>query len=82
MPGSVIRVGAGIGDQVRAGQPLVWLEAMKLEHTIVAPADGVIAELNVAVGHQVEVGAVLARVEAPDATGSATGDVSAGGEQQ
>jgi propionyl-CoA carboxylase alpha chain len=82
MPGSVIRVGAGIGDQVRAGQPLVWLEAMKMEHTIVAPADGVIAELNVAVGHQVEVGAVLARVEAPDATGSATGDVSAGGEQQ
>ena len=64
MPGNVIRVGAQVGDTVRAGQPLVWLEAMKMEHTITAPADGVLAELDVAPGQQVEVGAVLARVEA------------------
>ncbi len=63
MPGSVIRLGAALGDHVTAGQPLVWLEAMKMEHTITAPADGVLTQLDVAVGQQVEVGAVLARVE-------------------
>lgn len=67
MPGSVIRVGAQVGDTVTAGQPLIWLEAMKMEHTINAPADGVLAELIVDPGQQVEVGAVLARVEAPTA---------------
>ncbi|MCV7362824.1 ATP-binding protein [Mycolicibacterium neworleansense] len=66
MPGSVVRVGAAAGDTVTAGQPLIWLEAMKMEHTIAAPEDGVLAELNVAAGQQVEVGAVLARVETPE----------------
>jgi propionyl-CoA carboxylase alpha chain len=66
MPGNVIRVGAQVGDTVSAGQPLVWLEAMKMEHTITAPADGVLAELDVAPGQQVEVGAVLARVDAAE----------------
>ncbi|BBY41160.1 acetyl/propionyl-CoA carboxylase subuit alpha [Mycobacterium mantenii] len=69
MPGSVIRLGAAIGDTVTAGQPLIWLEAMKMEHTIAAPVDGVLAELNVKTGQQVEVGAVLARVEAPQTEG-------------
>ncbi|MCZ8377751.1 acetyl/propionyl-CoA carboxylase subunit alpha [Mycobacterium sp. CPCC 205372] len=68
MPGSVVRVGAAVGDTVTAGQPLVWLEAMKMEHTLAAPGDGVLAELNVQPGQQVEVGAVLARVSAPDET--------------
>jgi acetyl/propionyl-CoA carboxylase alpha subunit len=63
MPGSVIRVGAVAGDQVTAGQPLIWLEAMKMEHTIAAPSAGVLAELNVSAGQQVDVGAVLARIE-------------------
>jgi propionyl-CoA carboxylase alpha chain len=63
MPGSVVRIGAAVGDQVTAGQPLIWLEAMKMEHTISAPSGGVLAELNVAAGQQVDVGAVLARVE-------------------
>jgi propionyl-CoA carboxylase alpha chain len=66
MPGNVIRLGAAVGDAVTAGQPLIWLEAMKMEHTITAPADGVVAELNVNTGQQVEVGAVLARVESPE----------------
>ncbi len=66
MPGNVIRLGAGVGDSVGAGQPLIWLEAMKMEHTISAPADGVLVELHVEAGQQVEVGAVLARVEAPE----------------
>ena len=67
MPGLVIRVGAQIGDSVTAAQPLVWLEAMKMEHTITAPAAGVLTALNVKAGDQVEVGAVLARVEAQEA---------------
>lgn len=62
MPGSVLRVGAAVGDTVTAGQPLVWLEAMKMEHTITAPSDGVLAELNVESGQQVDVGFVIARV--------------------
>jgi propionyl-CoA carboxylase alpha chain len=65
MPGNVIRLGAVVGDTVTAGQPLIWLEAMKMEHTITAPSDGVLAELNVDTGHQVEFGTVLARVDAP-----------------
>ena len=69
MPGNVIRLGAQVGDAVTAGQPLIWLEAMKMEHTITAPADGVLTQLNVNTGQQVEVGAVLARVEAPAAEG-------------
>jgi propionyl-CoA carboxylase alpha chain len=71
MPGNVIRIGAQLGDTVVAGQPLVWLEAMKMEHTITAPSDGVLAQLNVKTGEQVEVGAVLARV---DASENAEGD--------
>ena len=63
MPGSVLRVGATVGDTVTAGQPLIWLEAMKMEHTVTAPSDGVLAELNVDAGQQVDVGAVLARVD-------------------
>lgn len=66
MPGSVVRVGAAVGDTVTAGQPLIWLEAMKMEHTIAAPEDGVLTELNVAAGQQVEVGAVLARVQSEE----------------
>jgi len=69
MPGNVIRVGAAVGETVTGGQPLIWLEAMKMEHTITAPADGVLTELNVDTGQQVEVGAVLARVEAAEAEG-------------
>lgn len=69
MPGNVIRIGAEEGASVTAGQPLIWLEAMKMEHTITAPTDGVLAEINVTTGQQVEVGAILARVEAPEAEG-------------
>ena len=65
MPGSVLRIGAAVGDAVTAGQPLIWLEAMKMEHTVTAPSDGVLAELNVETGQQVDVGAILARVDNP-----------------
>jgi propionyl-CoA carboxylase alpha chain len=63
MPGTVVRLGAAVGEQVTAGQPLLWLEAMKMEHVITAPAAGVIAELPVAAGQQVQVGSVLAVVK-------------------
>lgn len=63
MPGSVLRIGAAIGDTVTVGQPLIWMEAMKMEHTVTAPGDGVLVELNVVPGQQVDVGAVLARVD-------------------
>jgi propionyl-CoA carboxylase alpha chain len=62
MPGTVIRLGATVGQQVAAGQPLLWLEAMKMEHVISAPAAGIVAELPVAAGQQVQVGSVLAVV--------------------
>jgi propionyl-CoA carboxylase alpha chain len=63
MPGTVVRLAAAIGDQVRAGQPLLYLEAMKMEHAISAPAAGVVADLPVSAGQQVEVGSVLAVVK-------------------
>jgi propionyl-CoA carboxylase alpha chain len=63
MPGTVIRIGVAVGDEVKQGQPMLWLEAMKMEHTICAPADGILSEVRVEAGQQVEVGAVLAIVE-------------------
>ena len=62
MPGTVVRVAVSEGDTVAAGDPLLWLEAMKMEHRISAPADGVVTELPVTVGQQVDLGAVLAVV--------------------
>ena len=66
MPGTVVRLADGIvpGQVVRQGQPLLWLEAMKMEHKVTAPASGVLTALHAAPGGQVEVGALLAVVEA------------------
>ncbi|MCV7102566.1 acetyl/propionyl/methylcrotonyl-CoA carboxylase subunit alpha [Mycobacterium palustre] len=74
MPGNVIRLGAAVGDTVTAGQPLIWLEAMKMEHTIAAPVDGVLAELHVDTGQQVEVGTVLAVIASAAQPGAADHD--------
>jgi propionyl-CoA carboxylase alpha chain len=62
MPGTVVRVQVAPGDAVSAGQVLVVLEAMKMEHQVQAPADGRLTELNVSVGQAVEQGTVLAVV--------------------
>jgi acetyl/propionyl-CoA carboxylase alpha subunit len=59
MPGSVVRVLVDVGAEVDSGQPLVVLEAMKMEHTVAAPGDGTVGEVRVAAGQQVEAGAVL-----------------------
>jgi len=64
MPGLVLRVLAEVGVSVVAGQPLIVLEAMKMEQTVTAPADGTIAELHAKAGDQVSTGQVLAVVDA------------------
>ncbi|BCJ59800.1 biotin carboxylase N-terminal domain-containing protein [Micromonospora endophytica] len=62
LPGAVTRVHVTVGDRVAAGDLLLTLEAMKLEHQVRAPADGVVTELPVSPGGQVDTGAVLAVV--------------------
>ena len=64
MPGKIIAVEVTAGQAVTKGQKLLTLEAMKMEHTLTAPFDGVVAELNAAPGAQVQVEALLARIEA------------------
>ena len=63
MPGSVVAVGVGDGERVDAGAVVITVEAMKMEHALTAPVDGVV-ELLVAVGDQVKVGQPLARITA------------------
>jgi len=59
MPGKIVQVLAQAGDTVKRGQPVLILEAMKMEHTIAAPADGIVDAINYAVGDLVEEGAAL-----------------------
>ena len=59
MPGKVLSFAVKAGDAVKKGQPLAVMEAMKMEHTIAAPADGVVGELLYAPGDQVTEGAAL-----------------------
>ena len=63
MPGRIIAVEVAAGDNVVQGQKLVTLEAMKMEHSLIAPFDGVVAELNAETGAQVQVDALLVRIE-------------------
>ncbi|MET7437027.1 MULTISPECIES: biotin carboxylase N-terminal domain-containing protein [unclassified Streptomyces] len=65
MPGTVVRVAEGLaeGSAVEAGQPLLWLEAMKMEHRVSAPVSGTLTALHAAPGRQVEVGTLLAVVQ-------------------
>lgn len=62
MPGAVVALGAADGDRVDTGQPVVTVEAMKMEHAVLAPHAGVV-RLEVAVGDQVRQGQVVARIE-------------------
>ncbi|MDP5278117.1 acetyl/propionyl/methylcrotonyl-CoA carboxylase subunit alpha [Sphingomonas sp. DG1-23] len=66
MPGRVTAVDIAIGDTVAKGQRLVTLEAMKMEHGLTAPFDGVVAELNAEAGAQVSEGSLLVRIEKPE----------------
>jgi 3-methylcrotonyl-CoA carboxylase alpha subunit len=63
MPGRIVQVMSRPGETVKKGQPLLILEAMKMEHTITAPADGVVKEIHFAAGEQVVEGAELVTLE-------------------
>ncbi|MGD9551060.1 MAG: biotin/lipoyl-containing protein, partial [Burkholderiaceae bacterium] len=64
MPGKVVSFAVQPGERVRKGQPLAVLEAMKMEHTIAAPTDGVVQELLYAPGDQVAEGDELLKLSA------------------
>lgn len=66
MPGTVVRVEVRTGESVTAGQPLIRLEAMKMEQVVNAPATGTVTELLVGVGQQVSQGTPLAVVTTDD----------------
>jgi acetyl-CoA/propionyl-CoA carboxylase biotin carboxyl carrier protein len=63
MPGTVAAVQVAVGDQVIAGQPLLVVEAMKMEHVLTAPVDGVVSALSVHPGQSVAMDEILAVVE-------------------
>ena len=60
MPGTILDMKVSVGQAVKKGDAVVILEAMKMEIPVVAPQDGTIASIDVAVGDPVEAGAVLA----------------------
>lgn len=60
MPGAIVKVNVNVGDTVKKGQPIVILEAMKMENEIPAPEDGTVSSINVTKGSSVNAGDVLA----------------------
>ncbi len=80
MPGTVSAVHVAEGDTVVAGRPLLTLEAMKMQHAIFAPADGIVTSLPVDEGRQVETGAVLA-VVTPEEDAAAAREAAPGEEE-
>ena len=60
VPGKVFKVEASVGQAVKSGDPIVILEAMKMEIPVVAPQDGTVASIDVTVGQAIESGDVLA----------------------
>ncbi len=67
MPGNVLATHVSVGDEVRAGQLLLVLEAMKMQHRITAPFDGKVTEVHVSAGTQVDNGALLVLLEEDEA---------------
>jgi biotin carboxyl carrier protein len=63
MPGKVVRIVAALGTEVEAGQPVLVIEAMKMQNELKAPKKGKVSKLNVAEGAAVEAGQTLAEVE-------------------
>jgi propionyl-CoA carboxylase alpha chain len=66
LPGTVVKVAVAAGDRVRAGDTLIAIEAMKMEHEVRAPADGTVTEVHVGAGEQVEAGRLLVVIDGPD----------------
>uniref|UniRef100_UPI001867CC0E acetyl-CoA carboxylase biotin carboxyl carrier protein subunit n=1 Tax=Pseudomonas sp. K8 TaxID=212200 RepID=UPI001867CC0E len=71
MPGTVVSVAVEAGQQVEAGQPVLVLEAMKMQHRVSAPYAGTVTEIDVKPGDQVTSGAVLAVVSTSSTDGEA-----------
>lgn len=69
MPGQVVAFKVAVGDSVKKGEPLAVIEAMKIEHTITAPTDGVVAELLFAAGDLVADGDELLRIDSETSEG-------------
>ena len=67
MPGRIIAIPAAIGSLVKRGAALVVMEAMKMEHTLTAPGDGILTRVCVAIGDQVSDGALIAEIEPDEA---------------
>ena len=63
MPGNILKVNVSVGQNVKAGQVLVVLEAMKMENEIMSPCDGVVASVNTSKGSAVESGALLCVIQ-------------------
>jgi acetyl/propionyl-CoA carboxylase alpha subunit len=63
LPGLVVAVGVGVGDDVAAGASLLTIEAMKMQNEVRAPRDGRVAEVAVSAGQAVATGALLLRLE-------------------
>ena len=66
MPGQVVAFKVAVGDSVKKGEPLAVIEAMKIEHTITAPTDGVVAELLFGAGDLVADGDELLRIDSQE----------------
>jgi 3-methylcrotonyl-CoA carboxylase alpha subunit len=68
MPGVVTRLHVAVGEKVKQGQPLVAIEAMKMEHVLRAPRDGRVRAIAARPGEMVSGGAALVELEEPDGT--------------
>jgi acetyl-CoA/propionyl-CoA carboxylase biotin carboxyl carrier protein len=69
MPGTILAVHVSLGQTVSAGQPVLVVEAMKMEHAVTAPLDGVVSELTAKAGQQVRMDEPLAVIGAAPAGG-------------
>ena len=68
MPGKIIKVIAGVGQDIKEHQVILVMEAMKMEYTLKARAAGVVSALKCAVGEQVQLGQVLATIDVAPTT--------------
>lgn len=66
MPGSVVKIEVSVGDKVSEGDPLIIVEAMKMEQSLFAGIDGVVKEINVQEKQQVDTDTILAVIEKED----------------
>jgi propionyl-CoA carboxylase alpha chain len=87
MPGTVVRVDVAEGDQVEAGQSVLVLEAMKMQHTVTAPHAGTVTQMSVQPGAQVASGEILTVVSLRDgsslaSSGQATGSTDEDNQEQ